>query len=75
MRNDMATTTLTEKLSFAWTGGFGLLKQFVSENLKLDGTWSQPGGGKKLFTFENSTIIWRKNKNLLSFDGEKASNV
>ena len=71
----MATATLSEKLSFAWTGDFDLLKQFVSENLKLDGTWSQLGGDKKLFTFEDSMIIWRKNKNLLSFDGEKASDV
>lgn len=68
-------TKLSDKLSFAWIGDFELLKQFVSENLKLEGTWSQPGGDKKLFTFEYSTIIWRKNRNLLSFDGEKASDI
>ena len=68
-------TKLSDKLSFAWIGDVELLKQFVSENLKLEGTWSQPGGDKKLFTFEDSTIIWRKNRNLLSFDGEKASDI
>ena len=68
-------TKLSDKLSFAWIGDFELLKQFVSENLKLEGIWSQPGGDKKLFTFEDSTIIWRKNRNLLSFDGEKASDI
>ena len=31
--------------------------------------------GTKVFTFEDSTIIWRKNKNLLSFDREKESDV
>ena len=68
-------TKLSDKLSFAWIGDFELLKQFVSENLKLEVTWSQPGGDKKLFTFEDSTIIWRKNRNLLSFHGEKASDI
>ena len=67
--------TTTGKLSFAWTGDFESLKQFVSDTLKLDGTWSQPGGDKKLFTFGDSSISWRKNKNLLSLDGEKASNL
>lgn len=66
---------LSDKLGFAWCGDFELLKQFVSENLKLEGTWSQPGGDKKLFTSEDLTIIWRKNKNLLSVNGKRASKI
>ena len=65
----------TGKLNFAWIGDFESLKQFVSDTLKLDGTWSQPGGDKKLFTFGDSSISWRKNKNLLSLDGVKVSNL
>ncbi len=70
----MATKT-RDKLCFAWVGDFECLKRFVSEDLQLKGIWSQPGGDKKLFTFDDSVIIWRKNKNLLYFDGEKASDV
>ena len=58
-------TKLSEMLCFAWAGDFECLKQFVGENLKLEGSWTQPGGDKKMFTSDNSTIIWRKNKNLL----------
>ena len=68
-------TKLSEMLCFAWAGDFECLKQFVGENLKLEGSWTQPGGDKKMFTSDNSTIIWRKNKNLLYLEGEKASDV
>ena len=44
-------TKLSDKLSFAWIGDFELLKQFVSENLKLEGTWSQLGEGQKAVHF------------------------
>ena len=65
----------SEGLCFAWTGEFDLLKNFVKDNLKLKGIWSQPGGDKKVFTSENCKIIWRKNKNILSVDGKRARNV
>lgn len=68
-------TKVSEKLCFAWIGDFESLKNFVKEKLKLDGTWLQPGGDKKLFTSEDSTITWRKNKNLLSLDGERANDI
>ena len=66
----MATTN---KLSLAWTGDYESLKQFVYETFKLEGSWSQPGGDRKLFTFEDSTILWKKNQNLLSFNGSRAN--
>ena len=68
-------TKLRDKLCFAWAGDFECLKRFVSEDLQLNGTWSQPGGDKNLFTFDDSVIIWRKNKNLLYLNGEKAGDV
>ena len=68
-------TKLSEMLCFAWAGDFECLKQFVGKNLKLEGSWTQPGGDKKVFTSDNSTIIWRKSKNLLYLEGEKASDV
>ncbi len=66
---------ISKSLCFAWVGDFNMLKNFVQDKLKLTGLWSQPGGDKKVFTAEDLTIIWRKNKNLLSFDGEKANHI
>ncbi len=71
----MATTISSNNLCIAWTGDFESLKQFVSEHLKLEGTWSHPDGDKKLFTSEDATISWRKSKNLLSVVGEKATDI
>ena len=64
---------LTNKLSLAWTGDYESLKQFVRETCKLDGSWDQPGGDRKLFTVGDSKILWKKNKSLLSFDGPRAN--
>lgn len=65
----------TEKLCFAWTGDLTLLKQFVSEKLNLDGSWEQPSGHRKVFKCKDLTIIWKKNKNLLSIEGERAKDI
>jgi hypothetical protein len=65
----------TENLSLAWTGDFDSLKKFSNEVLNLDGEWTQPGGDKKLFTFGNSSIVWRKTKGLLLFKGEQSMAV
>lgn len=65
----------TENLSLAWTSDFDSLKKFLNEVLNLDGEWTQPGGDKKLFTFGNSSIVWRKTKGLLLFKGEQSMAV
>jgi hypothetical protein len=72
----MAINT-SKSLCFAWTGEFDSLKCFVKDNLKLKGTWTQPGGDKKVFTSEDSTstLIWRKNKSILLIDGERAHDI
>ena len=62
-----------KNLSLAWTGEFDSLKKFVKDSLKLDGEWTQPGSDKKVFTFGDSIITWRKNKQLLSVSGEKSN--
>jgi hypothetical protein len=48
--NNMATS-LSDKLCIAWSGTYESLKQFVSEDLQLKGTWEQPGGDRKLFNY------------------------
>ena len=63
----------TNKLSLAGTGDYESLKQFVHETCKLDGSWDQPGGDRKLFTVGDSKILWKKKKSLLSFDGPRAN--
>ena len=64
-----------ENISVAWTGDFDSLKQFSNEVLKLDGEWTQPGGDKKVFTFGNSVMVWRKNKGILNIDGERSDEI
>jgi hypothetical protein len=64
-----------ENLSLAWTGDFVSLEQFSSEVLNLDGEWTQPRGDRKLFTFGNSTMVWRRNKNLLTINGERSEEI
>ena len=66
---------LAKNLSLSWTGDLDSLNIFVKEILKLDGEWTQPGGDKKHFEYGNSSISWRKNKRLLSIDGEKSSEI
>jgi hypothetical protein len=68
-------SSFIENISLTWTGDLVSLKQFSSEVLKLDGEWSQPGGDKKLFTFVNSTMVWRKNKNVLTINGERSEEI
>ena len=60
-------------LRFARTGDFETLKQFVAGSLKLVGSWSYPGGKKKLFSSQNASISCQKNKNLLCVTGVNTS--
>ena len=53
----------TRELSFARRGDYDTLKAFFVDDLKLSGTWEQPGGDKKVFKLNNSSIVWRKAKN------------
>lgn len=62
------------KLCLALSGDFEPLKQFVADELKLDGVWSHPGGDKKIFNSGTSVVIsWRKNKSFLFIDGGNAN--
>ena len=63
----------TNKLCLAWFGDLESLKELLSEKYKLNGAWSQPDGDKKVFTFGDSSISWRKNRSLLHFDGTEAN--
>ena len=63
------------ELKATWTGDLASLKVFVENELNLQGTWSSPGGEKKLFVAENLTIQWLKNKKFLSIEGKNVNKV
>ena len=42
-----------------WDGTLSELKQFITEELKLSGTWKSPGGDIKLFTNESLWLKWQ----------------
>ena len=42
-----------------WKGSLDELREFVHSKLKLDGSWSSPGGDVKLFTGENISLKWQ----------------
>ena len=65
----------SNNLCLAWDGDYGALKQFVQDSLKLEGTWSQPGGDKKVIKTDKCLISWRKNSKLLYIEGEKETQV
>ncbi len=71
----MMTNEGNRNLRFAWIGDFDSLNYFVKDNLMLDGTWLQSGGDNKLFTSDHVTTTWKKNKNVLSLDGERAIDI
>ncbi len=68
-------TSLSDKLCIAWSSTYESLKQFVSEDLQLKGTWEQLRGDRKLFSCDTSTILWRKNKGLLSINADNATEI
>ena len=74
-RTRKQTESTFKSLGLCWTGDFESLKYFVADFLKLSGTWSQPGGDKKVFVAEDASIIWRKNKNILTIEGVKENQL
>jgi hypothetical protein len=62
-------------ICFAWTGEYEALKKLLSEDLKLTGIWEQPGGDKKVFRTNDTSILWRKSKSLLHLEGTDAGKI
>ena len=65
----------TDNICFAWTGDFDSLKVLVAKDLELSGIWEHPGGDKKVFKFNNSSISWRKSKSLLQLEGDEVGTI
>ncbi len=67
--------SLTHNLCFGWLGDFDSLKQFVGDVLGLSGVWEQPGGDKKIFKTDNTSIVWRKSKCALQIEGAEVNKI
>ena len=48
---------LCNNLCIALSGDFDSLKKFISEDLKSDGNWEQPGGDKKTTTLNSFAAL------------------
>ena len=66
---------ISEKLCFAWSSDYESLKHFVKDDLKLEGVWSQHGGDRRLFTFDDTSILWIKSKNILCLSGARTNEI
>ena len=62
-------------LKICWTKDFALLQRFVAEILKLDGVWLSPGGDKKVFNMQESSLSWRKSNKGLCFNGDNGDDL
>ena len=58
VNSEKVVPLVCDKLQLIWTGDFQSLKRFMSENLKLNGVWSQPGGDKIVFSDGLSSISY-----------------
>ena len=67
--------SLLDNLSIAWSGDFDSLKKFTSDELNLDGNWEHPGGNKKIFTSDNTSITWRRSKSVLNIESVDAGKI
>ncbi len=68
-------TNIVYNVHIAWVGDYDSLKKFISEDLKLDGIWEQPGVDKKTFRTDSISISWRKTKSLLHLEGTEAGSI
>ena len=66
---------MSANLRLSWIGDHDSLKEFVRDNLILQGTWSSPACKKKLFESEGLTILWLKNKKFLAVNGKDAKEI
>ena len=63
-------------LCFAGSGDYESLNHFVRHFVKdLRGARSQPDGDRQLFMFCNSTILWKKSKNVLRLNGVRRNEI
>ena len=55
---DLQRNLTQKEKDYFWEGNLPQLKSFVEKTLKIDGSWSSPGGEAKLFKGENVILKW-----------------
>ena len=55
---DLQRNLTQKEKDYFWEGNLPQLKSFVQNTLKIDGSWSSPGGEAKLFKAENIILKW-----------------
>lgn len=55
-------SSLYHNLSLGWTGDYESLKELLYNDLKLIGTWDQPGSEKKVFKTDTSQSLCERAK-------------
>ena len=63
------------ELHLCWTGNIEQLKQFVSDNIELNGVWVSPGGDKKKYSDGDTSISWRKGNKVLRIEGKEKNQI
>ena len=56
-------------------GNIEQLKQFVSDNIELNGVWVSPGGDKKKYSDGDTSISWRKGNKVLRIEGKGKNQI
>lgn len=56
-RNKHDLSIVAKNLKLAWASDFHSVKSMVVEYLVLDGTWTSPGGEKKVFYVADSPVV------------------
>ncbi len=59
MAEDLSYNLKATGEKFIWDGTLDNLKKFVSDELKLLGKWTSPGGETKLFTSGSVSLKWQ----------------
>ena len=63
------------ELHLCWMGNIEQLKQFVSDNIELNGVWISPGGDKKKYSDGDTSISWRKGNKVLRIEGKEKNQI
>ena len=55
---DLQRNLTQKEKDYFWEGNLPQLKSFVEKTLKIDGSWSSPGGEVTLFKSQNVILKW-----------------
>ncbi|CAB3995877.1 T-complex 1 subunit zeta-like [Paramuricea clavata] len=75
MEYEKSSDNQMRELHLCWMGNIEQLKQFVSDNIELNGVWVSPGGDKKKYRDGDTSISWRKGNKVLRIEGKGKNQI